>query len=378
MKRNTLFALLIVGTSTFFVSCSSKETPKLDELLKRKSELRKELAAIQEQINVIEANKSTSSIPLVTLGKLEEKAFSHKISVQGNVETDHDAIINAELGGLISSINVKEGDRVEKGQLLITIDAAMINASIKEVQTQMDYANYLLKKQEELKNRGIGSEFDYKGALNQVNSLKSKLNTLELQRSKANIVAPFSGVIDQIFAKQGQMASPQGQVLRIVNTNSITITADLSEKHMKNINVGTVIKVSFPNFRDTTISVKIASVAKYIDPTNRTFRITAVVNNNKILVPNMLAELEITDIHEEKALVIPSVSILKDYNNNDYIFAAYKSKENGYSLIKVLIKEIEKFKGSSMIELKDDLKIGSNVVVKGVKGITESDVVRIN
>lgn len=378
MKRNTIFALLIIGTSTLFVSCSSKEAPKLDELLKKKSELRKELAAIQEQINLIESNKPSSDIPLVTLGKLEQKSFSHKISVQGNVETDHDAVINAELGGLISSINVKEGDRVEKGQLLITIDAAMINASIKEVQTQMEYANYLLEKQKELKNRGIGSEFDYKGALNQVNSLKSKLNTLELQRSKANIVAPFSGVIDQIFAKQGQMASPQGQVLRIVNTNSITISADLSEKHMKNIKVGTVVNVSFPNFRDTTIAVKITSVAKYIDPTNRTFRITAVINNNKILVPNMLAELEITDIYKEKALVIPSVSILKDYNNNDYVFAAFKTKENGYSLKKVLVKEIEKFEGSSMIELIDELKIGSNLVVKGVKGISESDVVRIN
>jgi len=378
MKRNTIYTLLVIGTTSLFISCSSKESPKLEALLKKKSELRKELATIQEQINVIEAGKAISTIPLVTLGKLEQKEFVHKISVQGNVETDHDAVINAELGGLVSNINVKEGDRVTKGQLLVTIDAAMMNASIKEIQTQLDYANYLLEKQQELKTRGIGSEFDLKAASNQVNSLKSKLHTLELQRSKANIVAPFAGVVDQIFAKQGQMASPQSQVLRIVNTTDITISADLSEKHMKNIKVGTMVKVSFPNFRDTVISVKISSVAKYIDPTNRTFRVTATINNNKILVPNMLAELEITDIQEEKAYVIPSVSILKDYNNNDYIFAAFKTKENGYRLKKVFVEEQEKFNGVSMIELKDKLTVGSNVVVKGVKGITESDIVRIN
>ena len=375
MKRNTLYTLLLLGSGSLLFSCS--EELKLDQLLKKKSELRTELSELQEEINKLEKADDVSSYPLVTIGKIEEKAFVHKISVQGNVETDQDAIINAELGGLVSTIHVNEGDRVEKGQPLVAIDASMINASIKEVQTQLDYAKYLLKKQEELKSREIGSEFDYEGALNQVNSLKSKLNTLELQRSKANILAPFSGVIDQIFAKQGQMASPQGPVLRIVNTSDITISADLSEKHLKNIQVGTMVNVSFPNFRDTSIAVKISSVAKYIDPTNRTFRITATIKNNKILVPNMLAELEITDVKEEKVLVIPSVSILKDYNNRDYIFSAVKSKENAYNLKKVFVNELEKYNGESMITVKEKLAVGSNVVVKGIKGITESDIVRI-
>lgn len=374
MKRNTLYTLLLLGSGSLLLGCA--ETPKLDELLKKKSELRKELSALQEEINKLEKTEDVSSIPLVTIGQVKEESFEHKISVQGNVETDQDAVINAELGGLISEIHVNEGDRVEKGQSLVSIDASMINASIKEVQTQFDYANYLLKKQEELKERGIGSEFDYEGALNQVKSLESKLNTLQLQKSKTTIIAPFTGVIDQVFAKQGQMASPQGPVLRIVNTNEITISADLSEKHLKNIQVGTVVKVSFPNFKDTTIAVKISSVANYIDPTNRTFRITATVNNNKILVPNMLAELEITDIKEEKALVIPSVSILKDYNNRDYIFEAKKSKENTYTLKKVFVNEIEKFNGVSMIEVKEKLSVGSYLVVKGIKGISESDIVR--
>ncbi|MDB0011171.1 efflux RND transporter periplasmic adaptor subunit [Crocinitomicaceae bacterium] len=138
-----------------------------------------------------------------------------------------------------------------------------------------------------------------------------------------------------------------------------------------------MVNVSFPNFRDTSIAVKISSVAKYIDPTNRTFRITATIKNNKILVPNMLAELEITDVKEEKVLVIPSVSILKDYNNRDYIFSAVKSKDNAYNLKKVFVDELEKYNGESMITVKEKLAVGSNVVVKGIKGITESDIVRI-
>jgi len=376
MTIKSIVGLIVAGSAMVLVSCS--EESKLNDLLKKKAKLRTELVEIQDKINELQAKEKKDVIlPLVSLAKLSEKKFIHKIKVQGNIETDQDAVLNAEFGGLVSKIHVEEGDRVQAGQTLVSLDAEMMSASIKELQTQLDYAKYLLEKQEALKERGVGSEFDLKGAQNQVNSLKSKLASLELQRSKATITAPFSGVIDQIFAKEGQMASPQSMVLRIVNTSEMTVSADISEKHMKNIKVGSMIEVSFPNYKDTTLSLKVASVSKYINPTNRTFRITAKLNNNNVFVPNMLAEINLTDTDVEQALVIPSISILKDYNNNDYVFIASKLKNNEYALKKVFVNELEKYNGESMVEFKDKVNIGSQVVVDGIKGITEADIVRI-
>ncbi len=376
MTIKSIVGLIVAGLAMVLVSCS--EESKLNDLLKKKAKLRTELAEIQDKINELQAKEKKDVIlPLVSLAKLSEKKFIHKIKVQGNIETDQDAVLNAEFGGLVSKIHVEEGDRVQAGQTLVSLDAEMMSASIKELQTQLDYAKYLLEKQEALKERGVGSEFDLKGAQNQVNSLKSKLASLELQRSKATITAPFSGVIDQIFAKEGQMASPQSMLLRIVNTTEMTVSSDISEKHMKNIKVGSMIEVSFPNYKDTTLSLKVASVSKYINPTNRTFRITAKLNNNNVFVPNMLAEINLTDTDVEQALVIPSISILKDYNNNDYVFIASRLKNNEYALKKVFVNELEKYNGESMVEFKDKVNIGSQVVVDGIKGITEADIVRI-
>ncbi|MGC6434109.1 MAG: efflux RND transporter periplasmic adaptor subunit [Crocinitomicaceae bacterium] len=377
MTIKRIVGLIVAGSVMVLVSCS--EESKLNVLLKKKAKLRTELAEIQDQINQLQSKEKKDLIlPLVGLAKLTEKKFIHKIKVQGNVETAQDALLNSEFGGLVSKIHVEEGDRVQAGQTLVSLDAEMMTASIKELQTQLDYAEYLLEKQTALKERGVGSEFDLKGAQNQVNSLKSKLASLELQRSKATITAPFSGVIDQIFTKEGQMASPQSMVLRIVNTNEMTVSADISEKHLKKIKVGSTIEVSFPNYKDTTVNLNVASVSKYINPTNRTFRITAKLNNNNVFVPNMLAEVNVIDTDIEKALVIPSVSILKDYNNNDYIFIASKIKNNEYKLKKVFVSELEKFNGESMVEFKGKVNIGSQVVVEGIKGISESDIVRIN
>lgn len=314
-------------------------------------------------------------LPLVVLEKADISTFEHKINVQGNVETDQDVIVTAEMGGLITNIAVKEGQTVVKGQLLATVDASVLSSNAQELQTQLEYAEYMLEKQEELKKRGVGSEFEYETALNQVKSLKARLNSINTQRGKAQIKAPFSGMIDKVFGRQGEMAGPQQGLVRLVNNSTIEIVADVSEKHLARIHVGTPITVSFPNFKDTTIQLKVTSIGNYIEPTNRTFRIAAAVPKNKVFLPNMLAEVHITDHLEKEALIIPSKSIMKSQENEDYIFIANKDGEN-YKVERVDIVVVERYNGETMIEQNPKVTKGTMIVVEGGRGIVDKDSVR--
>ena len=175
--------------------------------------------------------------PLVNLEKAQLTQFTHEIRVQGNVETDKDILINAEMGGLITSIKVKEGQTVRAGQVIATIDASILSSNAEELKTQLEYAEYMLSKQEELKKRGVGSEFDYETALNQVASLKTRMASLNVQRGKAIIKAPFTGVVDNVFAKTGQMAGATSPIIRLVNNDNVDIVATISEKHISNVKV---------------------------------------------------------------------------------------------------------------------------------------------
>jgi membrane fusion protein, multidrug efflux system len=315
-------------------------------------------------------------IPLVKLETAKIKEFSHKISVQGNVETEKDVLLNAEMGGLVTNVLVKSGDRVSAGQVLVTLDGAMLSSSAEELKTQLEYAEYVLQKQEELKKRGVGSEFEYKGALNQVNALKTKLNSLNVQRGKMQIKAPFSGVIDEVYAKSGQMAGPQAPLMRLVNNQKVDITASISEKHLSKVQVGTPIAVSFPNFRDTVVNLKVTNVGNYIEPTNRTFRIISTIENNKAFLPNMLAKVEITDLTVKDGLVIPSKSILRGQDDREYIYVATEKGKNEYSIKKVNVQIIERYEGEALIKKNGSINDGTLVVVEGARGITESDIVR--
>lgn len=335
------------------------------------------VALLQACQSVTPEDKSKETIlPLVSIENAERTSFTHTITVQGNVETDKDVLISAEMGGLITSINVKEGQKVVQGQVLAVVDASVLSSNVNELNTQLQHAEYMLEKQRQLRDKGLGTEVELEGAETQVAAIKAQIKSLNTQRGKATIKAPFSGTIDNIFAKSGQMAAPGNPVLRLVNNSTVDITADISEKHLAKIQVGTPIQVTFPNFDDKVIDLAITNVGNYIEPTNRTFRVMSTVKNNSLLLPNMLAEVHITDMNVDSALVIPSKSIMKSQDNEDFVYVAISQNDSTFSVKRVVIDLVERQAGKAYIKDNEDIKNGTQIIVEGGRGVNDKDIVR--
>lgn len=320
--------------------------------------------------------KKAEILPLVKVEKANRETFRHEVRVQGTVETDKNSVIGAEMGGTIVEVKVKEGQEVQAGQVLVVIDASVLSANAQEINTQLEYARYMLEKQEELKKRGVGTDFDLETAKNSVKALESKLNSLQTQQGKALIKAPFSGVIDQVYATKGQIAGPQSPLMRIVNNSEVDVVTAISEKYITKVKEGSMISVSFPNYGDTSMNLKVTSVGNYIEPINRTFRIRANVKNNNWLLPNMLAEVKVADQIVENGLVIPSKSILKDGQNEDYVYIlTEKDKKQIVVMQKVTV--LGKYETKALIADDGKIKEGDRIVTEGARGIENNEQVRI-
>lgn len=346
MKKQAIIYALLVGAAFIVPACAPAEDKEKEE-------------------------EQGSSAAKVEVADVELTSFEHRIRVQGNVETDEDVMLTAEMGGLITSVRVKEGQVVNKGTIIATVDASILASNMQELKTQLEFAEYILEKQEELNKRGVGSEFELEQAKNQVNSLKASMASLGTQQGKAVIRAPFKGTIDQVYAVKGQMAGPSAPVVRLVNSNEVDITASISEKHYKSVKEGTEMEVSFPNYGDMKMNLKVETVGNYIEPTNRTFRIKTTVKDNKELLPNMLAEISITDMSVEEGIVIPAEAILIDQESNDYVYVV----DNGKSK-KQIVEVIERYEGKALIKV-GVLNEGDQVVVKGARGIGDGTTLKI-
>lgn len=363
-------AFLALGGILF--SCGQQSD--MDKLKEKRAKLKAEVAALDEEIRSLDTTKTTF-LPLVRPSEVRIGEFKHQVIVQGEVNIDKEVTINAQANGQIESINVSEGQKVKKGQTLARIDTEILASNVEELKTRLEFAEYNYEKQKELFDRGVGTEFELEQASNQLNTLKSQLNTLQTQKSKSVVKAPFDGIVDEIFSNEGEMAGMQSPLMRIVNNEEVRIAANISEHYYTKIKEGTPAKAFIPTLNDT-MDLTISSIGNYIHPTNRTFRVQAKVEDNELLLPNMLAELHVTDLMLDSAVIVPAEAVLKSQKNEDYVFVLSK-KDNAFAVEKVIVKVISQHKGQVAIEpVSRKLRSGEKVVTEGGRGITDEDIVR--
>ncbi|MBN2682630.1 MAG: efflux RND transporter periplasmic adaptor subunit [Bacteroidales bacterium] len=326
---------------------------------------------------------NVDAVTKVRVKTMEPEVFNHYIVANGSVEAINDAFISPESPGQIKKIYVKEGQRVSKGQLLLSLNAGVIGSTINEVQTGLKLADTLYQKQKTLWEQGIGSEVQYLQAKNAKESLEKKLETLYSQMAMSTIRAPFGGIVDEIFLMEGEMASPGMQVIQIVDLEKLNINAELSEAYLSKIDKGDIVKVSFPAYNDVpelnNLEVPVFRIGNTVNKDSRTFKIQLQMNNiENRLKPNIISIIKINDYSNEKAIVVPE-NIIKDElvggsKKKTFVFVA--EEENG----KVLSKKREVVLGLSydgITEITQGLNPGDKVITDGYNIVTAGSVVEI-
>jgi len=318
-------SLICLSGVLVITGCSSPSTDEsVAKLIHQKDSLQlvynsiaKEIAAIDQQLKTLD---TTIMLPLVTASMVEQKEFEHFVEVQGAVEVGGNALVYSEVPGKVLAIRFKEGDKVNKGDVIIQLDGSTLASTIKEVETNYALTKDIFEKQERLWKDKIGSEVQYLQAKTNKEALEQKIVTLKEQLDMYVIRAPFTGVLDEITPRVGEAVNPAIPAVRIINYNDTYLKADVSENYISIIKEGNKVAVFFPSL-DKEYITTIARAGNFINPNNRTFKINIDLNDFKEgLKPNLLADIKIRDFVEDSAVVIPSKIIQQDRKGNEYIY----------------------------------------------------------
>jgi RND family efflux transporter MFP subunit len=296
----------------------------------------------------------------------------HAFSVQGNVETDRNATVMPEFSGLIEKLNVKEGERVKAGQILARINSDVLRRSEAELRTQLTLAADLYDRQERLWKQGLGSEVQYLQAKTQKEALERSLETLQEQMAKAVVRAPFSGVVDRIFVKEGEMAAPGMPFARVIDLRDLFVRADLSDHYIPHVQRGTPATVIVSGI--DTVRTRVDRVGSFIQPSNRTIEITLPLPAGSKFLPNMFASVRIEDVREEKAIVLPSSRIQQDMEGRDYVFVA--KGDGPERTIEKRVIRVGLGAGDQM-QVLEGLASGEEIVDQGATRVVEGQTVRV-
>jgi RND family efflux transporter MFP subunit len=179
------------------------------------------------------------------------------ITASGKIEAVQNANLSTRMMGFVNNVHVKVGQKVSKGQLLISINSADISAQKAQVNASITEATAAFKNAEKDYNRfkalfetnsasqkemdDMTAHFEMaKARLEAATQMKNQVNA---QLSYSNITAPFSGIITGKFINNGDMANPGMPLLSIENPSNFQVIAMVPESEITNITTETSVKV---------------------------------------------------------------------------------------------------------------------------------------
>lgn len=370
MNKSIIFLLLVAMA----VACKpADKKSELAKLKKQHDELAIKIKALETELQVSDTTK-TSKVTAVAVTEAKPEVFNHFLEVQGKVDGEDNIAVSSQMAGAITSVFVKEGDQVRKGQILAQIDNSIIQQQIASTKQQLDFVTSLYIKQKALWDQQIGSEVQYLTAKNNKENLEKSLSTLNEQLDMTRIKSPINGSVEEVNLKVGQMASPGLPAVRVVNFSSVKVVAEIAEAYAPKVKPGDKVIVFFPDF-NTEIASQIRFTSKYINPVNRTFQSEVRLGPSKVEYrANMMAVVKINDYRNPSAFTVP-ITLIRESQSGKFIYVA--KEESG----KLVARRLPVSVGSTyngLAEITGGVVAGDKIITTGFNGLIDGELIQVN
>ncbi len=245
--KKYIYIITLISTSLFITSCGSENKKAIAE----------NSPAIKVKVSNIIANNNNPFL-----------------SVSGKIQATNSADLSTRMMGFVKKVHVNVGDKVKKGQLLVSINntdlqakKAQVDASIAQAQTAFINAE---KNYNRFKNLFASSSIsqkemddmttNYQIAKAGLESAKQMKNEINAQFTYSNIKAPFSGIITNKNIDAGDMANPGMPLISLESPKDFEVLAMVPETEISEIEKGTDVNVLVKSI-DKTVKGKVTEVS---------------------------------------------------------------------------------------------------------------------
>ena len=284
----------------------------------------------------------------VAPGLVEEVVTNSKA---GTVKTRRRAALSPEIGGLVMELPVREGNRVEKGQLLLRLSDADYRATLALRERAIDTAragrheactnaeqaqrelvrNTRLAEQEivsdelldQYQSRKDVADAACEGARARALETEAALELARVNLAKTVLRAPFGGVVSTVSAELGEWITPSPPglpippVVEILDNDSIYVSAPLDEVDVGRVHVGPAVRITLDAYPGRSFDGRLARVAPFVldlEEQNRTVEIEVEFDDAEFartLLPGTSADVEVILDEVHDVLRIPSYALIE-------------------------------------------------------------------
>ena len=303
----------------------------------------------------------------------KRQPVTESLSLVGSLAANEMVEIKAETEGVVQEILFHEGQRVEKGQLLLLLDESKFAAALAEAESmfKLSRANFERAKQlfaEKLISR---QEYDLTAATFDLNQATCDRRKRELK--DARIYAPFAGILGARNISPGQVIARNTVLSWLVDPDPIKVEFNVPERFLGQVQVGQTLELNVDAYPGKKFRGKVYFVAPSVDPNWRIALIKAEIPNpQEELKPGMFANLELTVRTRENSVVIPEVALSQVLEGDRaLVFVVDGDSTAKLTPVKLGVRLAGK------VEVLSGLEGGEMVIVEGVQKIGPGSKVKL-
>ncbi len=356
--------------------------------------------------------KNRDTGKFVKVEKVKEKDISETVSCTGSVKPVKTVTIMSEVMGRIVELPVKEGDFVQKGDLLCKIDDKNFRSEVERLKAELKRQRLVFEqlkvdaeqakrdflRSKKLFKAGILSKDDFEKAKNDLESktlrvrqqgyslkqTEANLSKAKENLSKTRVLSPIDGKITSLKKEigeqviQGTINNPGSIIMVISDMNKLELEVNVNEVDAVMLKKGMESKIYLDSFEDKVFKGKVKQISESAEkPVGRDVSLFKVKidfqNSNNKIKPGMNGRAEIKVKESKNALVVPIEAVRKDDNGKEYCFKIVNKRAKKVYVNTGISNDFE-------VEVKKGLKKGDAVITgpyRILKTLKDGDRVKV-
>jgi membrane fusion protein (multidrug efflux system) len=287
----------------------------------------------------------------------------------GEIRASETVNISSEITGKLMSINFTDGATVSKGDLLLKLNDAELQASKRKALVLLQVAEMKEKRLKQMREVNGVSKEEYELAFSNVELAKAEIQSIEAQLEKTEIRAPFSGRVGIRNISPGNIVSPGTSIVSLQQTDPLYLDFHLPEKYALLIKKGERIQFE-SNSSSQKHEARVFAVETSLNPDTRTLWVRATFKSqNKSLIPGEFVKVEVPLKEDEETILIPTESVISDMKGKKVFIV-----KNGLAVSRIIQPGL---RTETKIQVLEGLLPGDSLIVSGITNLREEAKVKI-
>ena len=294
----------------------------------------------------------------VKVATVRTETLTDAVTAVGTLLANESVMIRPEIDGRIEAVHFQEGQLVRKGDRLVSLDAAEVEAQLTSAIAAANLNRSRLKRSEELFEKKFISAQALDEARENLNQTNAREAEVRARLAKTEIRAPFEGVTGLRQVSPGAYVKAGQDIARLEGIGTLKLDFRVPEAYLRQIRSGQSVTVTVDAYAGESFSGTIYAIEPSVDEATRTVLLRARLPNPGVrLKPGMFARVSLVLAQRENALVVPEQAIVPR-GDGRYVFRVVEGRA-------VLTKVETGLRRPGEVEVTGGLEAGQIIVADG-------------